>query len=436
MANWRLHLFSLLVAVISIYIFVTSNGDAIGELKLKNREIKQTGSPSYLIFNWINFNFSRKKDDDDTKTGKSGKYASYSYLDYRYPSKNRTQIGSENATMLMLVRNDELVDALDSIRSIEEKFNRHYRYPWVFMNDVPFTEEFIERTTMMASGVTFYELIPEADWQPPSFIDQEKYSRCRKEAEEKDIIYGGSKSYRNMCRFNSGFFYKQKRLLNYDWYFRVEPDAQYLCDFLYDPFELLRRNNKIYGFTIAIVDYENTIPSLWYTAENFIKDRSDLIHPNNSIKFLTTIESKVIYDYFKSDHNSSYNLCHFWSNFEIANLNFFRSEAYQAFFDYLDKSGGFYYERWGDAPVHSIGLALLADKNSIHHFDDVGYFHPPFLTCPTAQDAIAAKKCVCKVQLEDETLTKNYDFEVYSCLPLWWRYGAGKFFLSDTEYSY
>jgi hypothetical protein len=33
-----------------------------------------------------------------------------------------------------------------------------------------------------------------------------------------------------------------------------------------------------------------------------------------------------------------------WSNFEIADMDFWRGEAYTAFFDHLDKTGGFYYE--------------------------------------------------------------------------------------------
>jgi hypothetical protein len=33
-----------------------------------------------------------------------------------------------------------------------------------------------------------------------------------------------------------------------------------------------------------------------------------------------------------------------WSNFEIADMDFWRGEAYTAFFEYLDRSGGFYYE--------------------------------------------------------------------------------------------
>ena len=67
-----------------------------------------------------------------------------------------------------------------------------------------------------------------------------------------------------------------------------------------------------------------------------------------------------------------------WSNFEIGSLKFWRSKPYMEFFEHLDKAGGFYYERWGDAPVHSIGAALFARKDQIHFFDDIGYRHEPF----------------------------------------------------------
>ena len=33
-----------------------------------------------------------------------------------------------------------------------------------------------------------------------------------------------------------------------------------------------------------------------------------------------------------------------WSNFEIASMDFWRSEAYSQYFEYLDSKGGFYYE--------------------------------------------------------------------------------------------
>jgi mannosyltransferase len=41
----------------------------------------------------------------------------------------------------------------------------------------------------------------------------------------------------------------------------------------------------------------------------------------------------------------SYNMCHFWSNFEIARLDWFRSKEYEDFFQMMDRSGGFWMER-------------------------------------------------------------------------------------------
>ena len=63
--------------------------------------------------------------------------------------------------------------------------------------------------------------------------------------------------------------------------------------------------------------------------------------------------------FLSEDGGETYNRCHFWSNFEIGSLALWRSEAYLAYFEYLDKAGGFFYERWGDAPVHSIAAALF-----------------------------------------------------------------------------
>lgn len=60
-------------------------------------------------------------------------------------------------------------------------------------------------------------------------------------------------------------------------------------------------------------------------------------------------------------------------DFEIIDLTFVRSPAYTSYFDALDKSGGFFYERWGDAPVRSIAASMMLDRNEIWQMDHVGY---------------------------------------------------------------
>jgi alpha 1,2-mannosyltransferase len=215
----------------------------------------------------------------------------------------------------------------------------------------------------------------------------------------KEIIYGASESYRHMCRFQSGWFYRQEALQKYDYYWRVEPGIKMFCEVEDDVFTFMRENKKKYGFTISILEYSETIPTLWNAVKEFMAQYSWLLAKSNALDFISY------------DSGESYNMCHFWSNFEIGDLNFFRGEAYQTFFDHLDRSGGFFYERWGDAPVHSIAASLLLNATEVHFFDQIGYYHVPFTHCPTDQSSYA-HKCSCDPQ-------ENIDWMGYSCLQRW-----------------
>ncbi|ODV84004.1 glycosyltransferase family 15 protein [[Candida] arabinofermentans NRRL YB-2248] len=359
------------------------------------------------------------------------KPASNSYVDAVFPKRqglNNELISTpqrENATILMLCRNWELFQVLKSMRSLEDRFNKDYHYTWTFLNDVPFTDEFKIQTTAMASGLTEYGLIPSDNWDTPSFINQTKYDECVDDFVKREVIYGFSKSYRNMCHFNSGFFYKQELLLKYQYYFRVEPEVEYFCDFQMDPFRLMRENGKKYGFVITLLEYQDTIETLWDNVENYMNEYPDSLHENSSIEFITDT-TPIGAEFLKPDYNSHYNLCHFWSNFEIADLDFFRSDEYESYFQYLSEQGGFYYERWGDAPVHSIAAALLLDKSEIHHFEDIGYSHVPFYTCPESTSLKSGKRCICPDNGEN-----NIDLQAHSCLSRWWKFGSGKKFMRD-----
>jgi len=47
--------------------------------------------------------------------------------------------------------------------------------------------------------------------------------------------------------------------------------------------------------------------------------------------------------------------------------------------EHLDKQGGFYTERWGDASVRSFAATLLLKPEEIHYFgDDMCYCHGKF----------------------------------------------------------
>ncbi|PHH64392.1 hypothetical protein CDD81_4613 [Ophiocordyceps australis] len=301
-----------------------------------------------------------------------------------------------NATFVTLARNTDVWDIARSIRQVEDRFNRRYNYDWVFLNDKPFDSTFKKTTTSLVSGKTYYGEISSEHWSFPEWIDLDKAKKVREDMAERKIIYGDSVSYRHMCRFESGFFFRQPLMMNYEYYWRVEPSVELYCDIHYDPFRVMAEKGKKYSFVISLYEYVETIPTLWDSAKKFIKNHPEHIASDNSMAFLS------------DDGGETYNHCHFWSNFEIGNLDWLRSKAYIDFFDSLDRDGGFFYERWGDAPVHSIAAGLLLNKTELHFFDDIGYWHVPFTHCPTSEKKRLALRCHCNPK-------ENFDWKGYSC---------------------
>lgn len=285
-----------------------------------------------------------------------------------------------NATLLALVRNEEVDGMIQSMRDLERTWNSKFNYPWTFFNDVPFTEEFKNKTQAETKAKCSYELIPKEHWDVPPWIDEELFQESARILKENDIQYGALKSYHQMCRWNSGLFYKHPALKDKQFYWRVEPKVHFFCDVDYDVFRYMQDNNKTYGFTINLYDAPASIPSLWPETVKFMAQHPEYLHEKNSMNWLTD-------NIKRPEHNikaNGYSTCHFWSNFEIADLRLWRSQAYEEFFDHLDKAGGFFYERWGDAPVHSIAVGLFEDSSKVHWFRDIGYQHVPYFNCPNS----------------------------------------------------
>lgn len=206
------------------------------------------------------------------------------------------------------------------------------------------------------------EKIPTEHWDVPSWINVDLFQESAKILAENEIQYGELVSYHQMCRWNSGLFYKHPALANIRWYWRVEPNVHFFCDVDYDVFRYMQDNNKTYGFTINLFDAPKSIPSLWPETVKFLAEHPEYLHGNNAMPWLVDSERRKE-NYLDAN---GYSTCHFWSNFEIADMNFWRSQAYEDYFNHLDRAGGFFYERWGDAPVHSIAVGLFEDSSKIH----------------------------------------------------------------------
>ncbi|KAI9205883.1 glycolipid 2-alpha-mannosyltransferase-domain-containing protein [Polychytrium aggregatum] len=282
------------------------------------------------------------------------------------------RIGRENACIIALARNSDKDGILKTLRTFEPTFNARHRYPYIFFNHEPFNQEFKDAILGATNASVRFEVITEAHWSIPRAFSRKEVEASIKEQSKKDVN-GGKESYHHMCRFYSGFFAQQEALKDFKYYWRIEPDVSFYCKLNYDPFELMRTHKKRYGFNIMAEETETTIPTLWNATLDYMYNRKMAFPPH--LKAFEKPKDKI-------DSKSEYNLAHFWSNFEIGDLDFFRSSDYLDYFDYLDKRGGFFFERWGDAPVHSLAVGLFMDPTEVHYFYDIGYEHSGFAHCP------------------------------------------------------
>jgi len=314
----------------------------------------------------------------------------------------QTDTPRANAAFVVLARNSEIDGVIQSVKSIERHFNRWYNYPYVFLNDEEFDENFKSTIKRYTSGSVEFGSIPKDMWGFPDWVDKDEAKEAIAKQGDQAIMYGGMESYHHMCRFYSGFFYKHKLLEKYEWYWRLEPEIKYFCDITYDPFLHMQRNNKTYGFTIAVKELKETVPNIFryasaYKRNNNFPDKGlwpmfaeprggggEPPKDNRLPEEVLSAEPGSSWPMIDGDamEGEAYNMCHFWSNFEIARLDFFRSPEYENFFNMMDRSGGFWAERWGDAPIHSLAAGILLGPSDIHYFRDFGYRHTTIQHCP------------------------------------------------------
>lgn len=114
-----------------------------------------------------------------------------------------------NATLVMLARNSDLNGVISSVEQLEAKFNRKFNYPWVFLNDEPFSTDFkrytislpslsaigfscfVRRVSVLTDADVSFGLVPHEHWVQPDWIDEGRAQEGRNKLVRQGVIYGG-----------------------------------------------------------------------------------------------------------------------------------------------------------------------------------------------------------------------------------------------------
>ena len=296
-------------------------------------------------------------------------------------------VGLVNACIFILSRNSDLRSLLLTLDKFESQFNARFHYPYVLVNHEPFTDEFKSAVLNRTRSRVEFGLIPLKHWWVPRIISKRRF-RIRLNNSLAQLSRGNVVSYHLMCRYFSGFFFRHKLTLKYDYYLRLDTHVDFPCPIREDPFAELVRRNKSYGFTIALNEDMGTIPTLWRTIKKWIRKTNRTLR-NDHVPEL--VELMALQNESVPRQSCGFEQFHFWNNFELASFALWRDPQYVEFFEYLEESGGFFYERWGDAPVHTFYIAAMVELSRVHRFEDIGYGHTGRYNLPT--DASLRAQC-------------------------------------------
>ena len=164
-----------------------------------------------------------------------------------------------------------------------------------------------------------------------------------------------SEGYRRMIHFFAmdiwQFFsdYAQQSGCKYRYILRLDEDSYIHSPIQYDIFDLMQEKDYVYGFRIC--SYEmHIIRNIW-----------QLFRHNNPS--------------FVPKRDIDYQMCGFYNNFFVAEIEFFLSEDVQKFLRFVDRRGAIYRRRLGDLLIHSAAVYAFANQSSIHRFLDFTYEH-------------------------------------------------------------
>ena len=155
---------------------------------------------------------------------------------------------------------------------------------------------------------------------------------------DKCISYGG------MCTFFAINIFRHLSEMGYSYYARLDDDSEIKSPIGYDMFNNMKSNNLVYCYNMSMWEAPHVVCGLF----DFIKSN---LNENN------IINKQYVFD-------ESNRMLYYYNNFEVVDINLYwnRTKEINAL---IHESGSMFYYRWGDAPIRTILLNLLFNKESI-----------------------------------------------------------------------
>jgi len=276
--------------------------------------------------------------------------------------KFRAQLASwssdkPKAFIYYLIHRPAMRTLRQSIRSLQRNFNRRYRYPIVVfvepeLDNKPDRRSIADMVLADGESTPTSIYVQVVRFRIPDYVNASQVPLLAGFGALKRTI-----GYRHMCRFHAGSVYDQPIVrspgLEYGW--RLDDDSLIRRPIDYDVFRVMQDGGYQYGYRRISTGWSPVDYALWDAVDRYL----------NATPSLTP----TFYREWPK------NAARYFNNFEVSDLRVWLSPQYYEYFNFVDRLGGIYYYKWGDAAIKTIAVTLFIPRNRTHRFTDIAYSH-------------------------------------------------------------
>lgn len=265
-----------------------------------------------------------------------------------------------------------------SLYFLFRNFNAKYKYPVIIFHegdyDLKSQEDVLMSVRDSCRSLVSFQTLDKDDFEIPTHIDKE---RVRQIVALRPVPYWRNEKYRMMCRWWTVLF--QKYAKNYDYVMRLDDDSFIEEPIHRDMFQSMKQGGFAYASNIIHNDCAMCSYGMKEFFEKQFPEKKQLMNelfvaskiPMRAIQCHTFRSVMTINGDLKDpapEEITSWSPIIYYNNFFVMDMNFWRQEKVQSLVQSIDIQGSIFYYRWGDAPLHTLIVSLVAGPEKIERF--------------------------------------------------------------------
>jgi hypothetical protein len=285
----------------------------------------------------------------------------------------------QNAAIVILTQNTETrrVYLKTCLYFLFRHFNEKHKYPVLIMhegdyNDARSQREILTSVRASARSLVSFVALDADDFTVPDNIDKNKMEKC---IATKAVPYWRNATYRMMCRW--WLVHMPKYVRGYDYVMRIDDDLFIEEPIDMDLFDWMNQNKLVYSSNMVHADCGICCYGMKDFLERQFPNKKDLIskmfipqeiptravqfHPFRTLLSITHHPDPPVIE----EKMTLWMPTMYYNNFFMTKTSFWEQDDVKKLIEDIDKTGNIFYYRWGDAPLQSAIVLLLADQSTV-----------------------------------------------------------------------